>query len=135
VKLRTNQPLLTGFAAISLTDIVFLLLVFFLLSSTFFLQLGIKVRLPESVAGDISSERSIVLSVAFDRTIYLNDESFTRPMLIQELRQRLVDPNQIIVLRADRRLPLEAVVDVMDLARSAGWERFLIATESVRSTG
>ncbi|MCD6308817.1 MAG: biopolymer transporter ExbD, partial [Candidatus Latescibacteria bacterium] len=64
MKIRMNRESITSFNAISLTDIIFLLLVFFLLSSTFVLQPGIKVELPATTTNpDISSEKSIVLSM------------------------------------------------------------------------
>ena len=59
MKIKAHREPLTAFNMISLTDIIFLLLVFFLLSSTFVLQPGIKVQLPTTTTADISSEKSI----------------------------------------------------------------------------
>ena len=64
MKIKAHIQPLTTFNAISLTDIIFLLLVFFLLSSTFVLQPGVKVELPATTTKDISSEKSVVIAVA-----------------------------------------------------------------------
>jgi len=130
VKIRANKESLTTFNAISLTDIIFLLLVFFLLSSTFVLQPGIKVQLPVTATEpDISSEKSIVVSLTKEGAVYLNDDLVNRVELGARLRQRVIDVgNPIIVLRADKSILIENLVEIMDIAKSAGAERFVIAT-------
>ena len=130
MKLRTSVAPITTFASISLTDIVFLLLVFFLLSSTFILQTGIKVQLPQTMAGEPASERMLVISIARDGSVYLNEDLVSRAELVARIRQQLVSRDQIVILRADRNLALDKVVEVMDVAKSAGASRFLIATQT-----
>ncbi len=132
MKIRTNRDSITSFNAISLTDIIFLLLVFFLLSSTFVLQPGIKVELPATSANpDISSEKSIVLSITKEGAVYLNDDLVNRVELGARLRQKVLDVgNPIIVLRIDKAVLIDKMVEIMDVAKSAGAERFVIATAS-----
>lgn len=129
MKIRANKMPLTEFNMISLTDIIFLLLVFFLLSSTFVLQSGVKVKLPVATTSDVSSEKSIVVSIAKDGGIYINDELVNKIELGARLRQKLMDiGNPIIVLRADKAVIIENLVEVMDIAKVAGAEKFVIAT-------
>ncbi|MFH1006696.1 MAG: biopolymer transporter ExbD [Candidatus Latescibacterota bacterium] len=129
MKLRTNRGRMTSFNAISLTDIVFLLLIFFLLSSTFVLQPGIKVALPRTTTVEVSTEKSIVVTIAADGSLYLNDEKVSRATLPGQLRVKLQSIGRpIVVIRADRRVSLEQTVDVMDMAKQAGAEKFMIAT-------
>ncbi len=129
MKIKTNIELLTSFTPIPLTDIIFLLLVFFLLSSSFVLQPGIKVQLPTTTQTDISSEKSIVISMAKDGAIYLNDELVNQIELGARLRQMVLNVgNPIIALRSDKSITIESLVEVMDIAKSAGGERFLIVT-------
>jgi len=130
MKLRTSSGLITTFAMQSLTDIVFLLLIFFLLSSTFILQTGIKVQLPQTTVGEPVSERMLVVSIARDGSVYLNEDLVSRAELVARIRQQLVSREQIVILRADRNLALDKVVEVMDVAKSAGASRFLIATQT-----
>ena len=129
MKINSHIEPLTSFNAISLTDIIFLLLVFFLLSSTFVLQPGIKVQLPTTTHTDISSEKSIVISLAKDGTIYLNDELTNQIELGSRLRQMVLNVgNPIIALRSDKASTIESLVEIMDIAKSAGGDRFIIVT-------
>jgi len=129
MKIKAHSQPITAFNAISLTDIIFLLLVFFLLSSTFVLQPGVKVQLPATTTTDISSEKSVVISVAKDGKVYLNDNQVNKLELGAQLRQRLLDVgNPIIVLRADKDLKIDTLVEIMDISKAAGADRFVIAT-------
>lgn len=130
MKIKANKEPLTAFTSISLTDIIFLLLVFFLLSSTFVLQPGIKVQLPTTTnAPDPSSEKSVVVSLSKEGAVYLNDDLVNRIELGARLRQKVLDVgNPIVVLRADKNTMLSGLVEIMDIAKSAGAERFVIAT-------
>ncbi len=129
MKIKSHIEPLTSFSTISLTDIIFLLLVFFLLSSTFVLQPGIKVQLPTTAYTDISSEKSIVISLAKEGTIYLNDELVNQIELGARLRQMVLNVgNPIIALRSDKASTIESLVEVMDIAKSAGGDRFIIVT-------
>jgi biopolymer transport protein ExbD len=132
MKLRTSLKPITTFNAISLTDIVFLLLIFFLLSSTFILQPGLKVELPKTVTTEVSAEKSIVLTIDRNGTLFLNDQPVSTVEFRQRLRQKLASVGRpILVLRADRRVTLEQAVTVMDLAKQAGGDKFVIATQQI----
>jgi len=121
---------MTTFITISLTDIIFLLLIFFLLSSTFILQPGIKVQLPRTATTEISSEKSIVVSITKDGALFLNEDFVSIDQLGAKLRTMIIDVgNPILIIRADKNILLERVVEVMDRAKGAGAERFLIATQ------
>lgn len=129
MKIKAHMEALTTFNSISLTDIIFLLLVFFLLSSSFVLQPGIKVHLPTTTTTDISSEKSVVVSVTKEGTIYLNDKPVNKIELGAQLRQMLLDiGNPILVLRADKDVTIENLVEIMDISKTAGGEKFIIAT-------
>jgi len=129
MKINSHIEPLISFNSISLTDIIFLLLVFFLLSSTFVLQPGIKVQLPTTTHTDISSEKSIVISLTKDGTIYLNDELVNQIELGSRLRQMVLNVgNPIIALRSDKASTIENLVEIMDIAKSAGGDRFIIVT-------
>ncbi len=120
---------MTAFNAISLTDIIFLLLVFFLLSSTFVLQPGIKVQLPTTTTADISSEKSIVISLTRDGAIYLNDELVNSVELGARLRQMVLNVgNPIVAFRTDKASTIDQLIQVMDIAKSAGADKFMIVT-------
>jgi len=121
---------ITTFSFISLADVVLLLLIFFLLSSTFIVQPGIRVRLPKARIREQESERNILITLTKDGKLYLGDENVDFEALPAKLYSLLLDnPDQLIVLRADRDVSLERAVQILDMAKSAGGERFLIATQ------
>ncbi len=129
MKIKAHIQPSTTFNTISLTDIIFLLLVFFLLSSTFVLQPGVKVQLPDTTNTDISSEKSIVISLTKDGTIYLNDNLISKVELGARLRQMVLNVgNPIIAFRSDKASTIENLVEIMDIAKSAGGDRFIIVT-------
>jgi biopolymer transport protein ExbD len=130
VKFNLRNKSSTAFSFISLADVVLLLLIFFLLSSTFIVQPGIRVRLPKARTEERESERNILVSVTRDGDVYLGDENVDLDALPAKLYSLLLgDPEQLIVLRADKDVSLSRVVQILDMAKSAGGEKFLIATQ------
>lgn len=127
---RTPRKPMVIFSAISLTDIVLLLLIFFLLSSSYVLQPGIKVRLPKAVSGQVDQSNRIFLTVMHDERIFLNTRQVSLAELGGELK-RLLDerPNRVVVIRADKDLTLERTIQIVDIAKLAGGEQFMIATQ------
>ena len=124
-----NKPLAT-FQLASLTDMVLLLLIFFLLSSSFIIQPGIKVKLPQSTTSEVTSEKNVLVSITRDGTYYLNEERVTLTSLPVLLQQKFVyGKEQIVVIKADREVTLQTAVDIMDIAKSVGFDKFSIATE------
>lgn len=118
------------FSAISLTDIVLLLLIFFMLTSSFVVQPGIKVRLPKAASGQQANESRIFLTVTNNDQIFLNQKLISRDDLGQRLRTLLSEnPDRLVIIRADRDLSLDKTIEIIDVAKLAGAERFMIATQ------
>jgi len=130
MRLKTEHKLLTIFSFSSLTDIVLLLLIFFLLSSSFVLQPGVKVQLPNSEQADQETLRQIVITLTQRGEIYLNDQKLTMDLLGGRLAQLLnTSQSDLVVIKADRAVSLQSAVAVMDVAKGVGATRLLIATE------
>lgn len=129
MKLEPRNKHLSSFSLASLTDIVLLLLIFFLLSSTYILQPGIKVKLPRSETAKVIDERNIVVTITREGTIYVGNEHTGLGNLAALLRRHVIHgAAQTFVIKADRKVPLELAVSVIDRIKAAGGERFLIAT-------
>ncbi len=130
MKIKSDLKLLNTFSFSSLTDIVLLLLIFFLLSSSFIIQPGIKVKLPDSTISEVNSEKTISITVSKDGALYLNDKSVNLTTLPALLRQKLISAKeQVVTIKADEGVTHGAVVEVMSIAKHAGAEKFNIATE------
>lgn len=129
MKIRTNKKRIVLFSAISLTDIVLLLLIFFMLTSSFVVQPGIKVKLPKAISGEQAEPDRIYLTVTKNEQVFLNQRQVNQAELGQQLRQTLSEhPDWLVVIRADKDLSLDATIRIIDIAKLAGAERFMIAT-------
>jgi len=130
---RSQGPDLTP-----MIDMVFLLLIFFLLTSYVILP-SIQVNLPESETALVSEPADLSLTIEQDRSLYLNDEAISKVRLEEALRAIFADePNGIgerpngIVIQSDRRVPFGFVVEIMDLVKKAGAENISFLVESER---
>jgi biopolymer transport protein ExbD len=114
-----------------LVDMVFLLLIFFMLSTTFIVTPGIKVNLPRSSAEKVTQEKKEVQVVITE-----DNKVFVDRILVDvgELERRLVgvgqqDPQTLIIIKADAKALHGKVVEVMDIAKQSGLDRLAIATQ------
>ncbi len=129
--LEPERKPIFAFSAIGLTDIVLLLLIFFLLSSTYILQPGIKVELPEAQVVETVEREVLTLTIPLSGGVYLNDERVSIGELPARLKQELANSaDKDIILRADEEIPFRRAVEIMDIARRVGAGRFLIATRT-----
>ncbi len=110
-----------------LIDVIFQLLIFFMLSSSFTFQSGINVKLPRAVTSDIIREENFVITITSEDIIYLNNKIVTIPELTKELN-KVASRSRPILIKADRRSSVGRIVDVWDLCRNLGIERINIAT-------
>ena len=128
--LKQENKLLTIFSYSSLTDIVLLLLIFFLLTSSFVAQPGLKVQLPRAEAAEALDEQRVVVTLTEKGDLYLNNKAVTMQTLGQHLSSALQKASdQVVVINADRNVSLQSTVQVIDIAKTVGATRFMIATE------
>jgi len=113
-----------------LIDIVFQLLIFFMLSSSF-LNPALKLDLPKAVPQDPSEPQRIVVSVDRGGNIFVNSSKTSMGGLKSHLEQRLAsDSKKSVHLAGDEKMPYGLFVQVMDLARQAGARQINIVHES-----
>lgn len=130
MKFETNKKPLSVFSLSSLTDIVFLLLVFFLLTSQFVIQTGVKVKLPASKMNEQSLPSKMVVSITEDNNIYVGNEKVDLASVavrLNNLKESIIENN--LVIRADKTVDINLVIQVIDAAKSVGIDRFTIETE------
>ena len=111
-----------------LVDVVFLLLIFFMLSTTFEIKPGIKVNLPEGTTKEIKSEpKDIKIYITKKEEIYFNGKRVDLTKLKKEL-SKIRNKRKMIIIEADKFSYHGVVVSVMDVAKSLGFNNFAIAT-------
>jgi len=130
VKFKRHTKIEQGLKQIDiapLIDIIFQLLIFFMLSSSFTFQSGINVKLPKAVTSEVIKEENLVVTITSENVLYLNGIVTT----IKELKSILKQPeskNKPLLIKADRRASVGRIVDIWDLCRNLGIERINIAT-------
>jgi biopolymer transport protein ExbD len=115
----------------SLIDVVLLLLIFFMLTTSFVQQPGIKLDLPETHSAKVVDESENIVYINADGKIMLNDEEVDFMALNLKLAA-LIDTSlaeNAIVLKADKTIDYGKVVEIMELAQVAGFQKLIIATE------
>ena len=114
-----------------LIDVVFLLLIFFMLTSSFVSQPGIKVKLPRALTGQVLQRNTVVLTITKNNQMYLNNKKLTFDDLKSELKQ-IDKERQTLLIKADEKAPIGRIVEVWDLCRELGISQVNIATTTKR---
>lgn len=127
MNLQTRNKVEAAFSMASMTDLIFLLLIFFMLTSSFVTPSGLPVNLPSSVASTIEVQKTSV-TVTKDLLYFVNDKRVSRNTLESELKRNLSGANGVVVLHIDKSVPTEELVYVAGIA-TALKARVTIATK------
>ncbi|MBU1045413.1 MAG: biopolymer transporter ExbD [Candidatus Omnitrophica bacterium] len=132
MRFRKHLELEKGQKEINITplvDMVFLLLVFFMLTSSFIVMPGIKINLPKAVTSEVIKDKNIIITVNSENVIYLNDKPISLEELTNHLSERVKADKEIpLLIKADKNTQLGSVVMVWDICRKVGISQINIAT-------
>ncbi len=110
-----------------LIDMIFLVVIFFMINATFSINPAIRVDLPQAHSSESSLEKQIVVTVKSDQSIHIDGTEVALDRFVATLKEesaaRAVDS---ILLQGDRGLPYGKIIEVMDLARTSGIARVLL---------
>lgn len=113
---RGRNKVTPEFNMSSMTDIVFLLLIFFMIASTLVTTNAIDIILPKA-SGKTENKKSVAVSIKGDLTYYIDQKRVGVSVLESELVSALSAYDEpTIILRAEKTVPVENVVTVMDIA-------------------
>jgi biopolymer transport protein ExbD len=116
MNIRGRNKVTPDFNMSSMTDIVFLLLIFFMLASTLVTTNAIDILLPKA-SGKTENKKSVAVSITKDLRYYVDQKLVGESVLENELLSVLSNQNTpTIVLRAEKSVPVDNVVKVMDIA-------------------
>lgn len=118
---RSKKPALSLDMA-PLIDVVFQLLIFFMLSSSFLsVAPAIHLDLPKAVSGDPIEEHRVVVSVDKEGKVFINGETTSLDLLEARLERVLAgESKRQVFIRGDKEMPYKYFVEIMDTARRAG---------------
>lgn len=124
---ETKQPDLN---IIPMIDIMFFLLVFFMLSTMYMVeQKTIPVNLPQATSAAIDNKTNFTVTLKDDGGIYLEDQQTDiQTLLMQATKEQKNNPSFAIIIRADKDINYDKVVSFIDTFKKAGITRFGLAT-------
>ena len=127
--LRSRNKVSPNFNMSSMTDIVFLLLIFFMLTSTLVSPNALNLLLPRS-SSKTQTKQTVSVSITKELDFYINQDKvefdLLEPLLLQEMGN---DPSNSIILHVDKTVPINEAVKVMNIANENKF-KLVLATKS-----
>jgi len=129
MKLRLSKQKISTTMLISMTDVIFLLIIFLLIASNFASQTGLPVKLPGSVSHERQTLQTINITYYSDDKVFYGNEFVQLDKLREHLLRDYEGPEQVVKLSAEDNTALQKVINIMDIIRTCGYERIFVATQ------
>jgi len=127
MNLKANNKINPLFSMSSMTDIIFLLLIFFMLTASFITPSGLPVSLPSSKSSTIVIQK-VSVTITKDLKYFVNDKEVNISDIEIHLRDEIGDKEGLVVLHCDKDVPVEHLVNVAGIATSLE-AKVIIATQ------
>ncbi len=129
MKLSTKNSKKLTLNLTSLIDVLFILIIFFAVSSTFLEQPGIELKLPEAESSESYTTQKIILYIDKDNNLFLNDQMISENTMIEEINNlgKLKEEGSI-VLKADTEVDHGEIIKIMDMLRKNKFYKLVIST-------
>jgi biopolymer transport protein ExbD len=125
--LRSRNKIEVRYSVAGMTDIIFLLLLFFMLTSTMIAPNAIKLLLPQSNS-QTPARPITTISISKDVTFFIERTPVDFSQLEMRLQQKIgTNPDPVVAIHADKSVPIEYIVDVMNIAKRNNY-RVILAT-------
>ena len=112
-------------------DVVFILLIFFIVTSVFVTEAGIEISKPQASTADPKSKDLILIAVSPDGDVWMDGEQVDQRFVRSRIEMRLAEaPNSSVIIQGDRAATNEHVMAIMRAAREAEVTSISISTES-----
>jgi biopolymer transport protein ExbD len=129
MKLSTKKSKKLTLNMTSLIDVLFILIIFFAVSSTFLEQPGIELKLPDAESSESYTTQKVILYIDKDDNLFLNDQMISENTMIEEIKNlgRLSEESSI-VLKADTEVDHGEIIKIMDILRKNKFYKLVIST-------
>ncbi|MFP4597828.1 MAG: ExbD/TolR family protein [Persicimonas sp.] len=125
-----DDDVISGINVTPLVDIVLVLLIIFMVTTSYIVRQQIKVDLPKAASGESDVESTMVLSVSDDGDYFLDDEATTLDEIADETVTRLeAEPELRAIIAADKGVEYGRVVDLIDTIKQNGLDKFALNIE------
>ncbi len=132
MRFTKRRRVISALQSTAMADIIFLLLIFFLLSSSFILQTGIRVELPQVTRIEPQVQKDVVVTITAAEELYVDGIKVSWTLLRERLGNRLRETgSKTVIVKGDEAVRLGRTVQVMDIARQLGAEQLAIAARSL----
>lgn len=129
MKLTNKEKRKVSLNLTSLIDVLFILIIFFTVSSTFLEQPGIELTLPEAKSSEGHTAQKVIIYVDKDKNIFLNDNIVSMNNLTSEIKKMAgLQKDKSIILKADTDVTHGLVIEIMDLLRQQGIYKIVVST-------
>jgi biopolymer transport protein ExbD len=114
-----------------LVDITLVLLIIFMVTTTYIVNPSIKVDLPKAVTGTDQTRTTLALTLTKDGQLYLNGERSDEAQVVKQIAAELPkNPDLQAIIAADKVVPHGSVVHIIDFVKRAGVRKFAINVDS-----
>jgi biopolymer transport protein ExbD len=129
MKLLEKSPRKISINLTPLIDVLFILIIFFTVSSTFLEQPGIELKLPEAESSQSHTAQKVIIYVDKDENLFLNDDSVTIDNLVKSVESLIsAQTDKSVVLHADQQVSHGIIINIMDRLRKKGIYKIVIST-------
>ena len=114
----------------SLIDVLFILIIFFTVSSTFLEQPGIELKLPDAESSESYTAQKVIVYVDREERIFLNDNPLIFDNLAESVKNMIsAQVDKSVILSADEKVSHGLIIKIMDALRKNGIYKLIISTE------
>jgi biopolymer transport protein ExbD len=129
MQLSTKNKRKVSLNLTSLIDVLFILIIFFTVSSTFLEQPGIELKLPDAESSEGHTAQKIIIYVDKEKNVFLNDNIVSISNLSAEVKKMAnLQKDKSIVIKADTDVTHGLVIQIMDMLRKQGIYKIVVST-------
>ena len=110
-----------------LIDVVFLLLIFFMLTSSFIIQPGIRVNLPRAVTSEVLNKELVVVTITAENEVFVNERPVEAEELVSHITVAARDERPLLI-KADKSADVGKVIEIWDICREVDVRQVNVAT-------
>jgi len=132
MKLRVSKQRISTTMLISMTDVVFLLMIFLLVASNFASQTGLPIKLPGSSTSVRQSHQTLLITYYNDGRLFFMDKPVQLTELSTVLKEQYSSPQQVVRIAVENNVQVQKLINLMDIIRAAGFERIFVATQEIK---
>lgn len=132
---KRPKTIKTGLDITPLIDVVFILLLFFMLTSNFIVENGLELNLPKSTTADEqtqNTQNNLVIFIDQSQHIFVGENQYSFSELNRLLlKKETAGDLALVTLKADEKVPVGFMIQVMDVVRKINGEKMVISTEKL----